>query len=40
MAQDFERAAVLFFEQTQLEMAHLPRFERLLRELNASPSLA
>jgi hypothetical protein len=35
-AQDFERAAALFDQQRQLEAAHLPKYERLLRELIAS----
>jgi hypothetical protein len=33
---DFEKAAALLDQQCQLEAAHLPRYERLLRELIAS----
>ena len=39
-AHDFENAAVLFEQQRQLEAAHLPRYERLLRELIASKGTA
>ncbi len=35
-ARDFENAAVLFDQLRQLETAHLPRYERLLRELIVS----
>jgi hypothetical protein len=35
-AHEFEKAAALFDQQRQLEAAHVPRYERLLRELIAS----
>jgi hypothetical protein len=35
-AHDFERAAALLHEQDRLEVAHAPKYERLLRELVAA----